>query len=64
MAENKTPQENNEQPSLLGDGVGAEHPQPPKGRKRRGVPKFRRKQRATSVYFLLWSVFARGCAVV
>ena len=64
MAENKTPQENNEQPSLLGDGVGAEHPQPPKGRKRRGVPKFRRKQRATSVYFLLWSVFAAFALVV
>lgn len=61
MSKEKQPTENiSNQPSLFDDedtGRG-QTPKPPKGSKPRRVHDYRRKQRATSVYFLLCSVFA------
>lgn len=66
MTQKSNPKENNtEQPSFFDDIApeDGQSGQPAKPPKKRSEPKFHKKQRATSVYFLLWSVFA-GLALV
>ena len=61
MARNKTPKKDKTvQPELSGNenGEGEQTPKKDKKRARRGIPRYRSKQRAASVYFLLCTAFA------
>ena len=67
MRRKENPKDNTTQPSFFDDIVtegGQESPAMAKVPKKRGEPNFRKKQRATSIFFLLWSVFVVLALVV